>query len=401
MMDASQAFGTVSAAYARYRPSYPPSLYTAILDSSPHLGRGNRRAVAVDVACGSAQASLHLAALFDRVVALDSCEQQVEQARAALELAASASAATKEQPCPSPAARRVELRVADAHDTRLPDSSADLITVAQALHWLDVPVFAQEAARVLKPHGTLAAWSYGLARVVAVAGGGGGGSGGCAGDGDEDDGMAAGTRPAAAPPLSAGEGAAEAADAAVRRLYSALERFWDERRFHVDDGYARLAPLLQAAGSAAAGAAAAAGKADRQQQQREAEDDGQGGSGPFSKVETQRLEMRAWKSVEELVGYVESWSALGRLRDERRRRRQQQQQRREEEQEEEEGEEEEEQEDPVAAFRRELLLALGGAEDASLELVTPVALVLASGPHRLPPSKQQGDEEQNRGGAAS
>ena len=54
----------------------------------------------------------------------------------------------------------VEYLQADAHATGLPDSCADLLTVAQALHWFDLPRFYQEAARVLKPSGALAAWTY-------------------------------------------------------------------------------------------------------------------------------------------------------------------------------------------------------------------------------------------------
>ena len=42
----------------------------------------------------------------------------------------------------------------------LDDSSADLITVAQALHWFDLNLFYPEAHRVLKERGTLAIWGY-------------------------------------------------------------------------------------------------------------------------------------------------------------------------------------------------------------------------------------------------
>lgn len=41
------------------------------------------------------------------------------------------------------------------------DNSVDLITVATALHWFDLPKFYSVAARVLKkPGGVIAAWSY-------------------------------------------------------------------------------------------------------------------------------------------------------------------------------------------------------------------------------------------------
>jgi ubiquinone/menaquinone biosynthesis C-methylase UbiE len=47
----------------------------------------------------------------------------------------------------------------------LADHSADLITVAQALHWFDLDAFASEAVRVLKPGGILAVWSYEMAQI--------------------------------------------------------------------------------------------------------------------------------------------------------------------------------------------------------------------------------------------
>jgi hypothetical protein len=37
----------------------------------------------------------------------------------------------------------------------------DLVTVAQALHWLEVEEFYREADRVLAPGGVLAVWTYG------------------------------------------------------------------------------------------------------------------------------------------------------------------------------------------------------------------------------------------------
>jgi SAM-dependent methyltransferase len=371
-MDAAQAFGAVSEAYAKYRPTYPPALFTAILDHNPALQPTAQRRVAVEVACGSGQATSALAALFERVIALDSSRPQLDAARArlaGLTLAASSQNNDGDAAAPSSVAARVELREGDAHDTGLPGGEAELVAVAQALHWFDVPSFAREAARLLRPHGSLAAWSYGLARVASVAGGGGGGGGARpTTPGDESNEQARDREQeqeqerarVPLPPPSAGQGAADAADAAVRRAYEALADFWDERRLHGDDGYARLIPLLV--------------------------DDPEGKASPpapFGRVETRAIEMRAWRRVDEVVGYVASWSAVERARQalaaRRRRRAQKEHQEQEGEQEE---EEEEEDEDPVAVFRRELVAALGGAEDASLELVTPVTLVLASEPRR-------------------
>src|SRR5262249_35211079 len=43
--------------------------------------------------------------------------------------------------------------------------AADLVTVAQALHWLDLARFYGEVDRVLKPGGLLAVWCYDVVRV--------------------------------------------------------------------------------------------------------------------------------------------------------------------------------------------------------------------------------------------
>ena len=47
----------------------------------------------------------------------------------------------------------------------LEDQSCDLVTVAQALHWLDATVFFEEVDRVLKPNGRLAVFGYGMCSI--------------------------------------------------------------------------------------------------------------------------------------------------------------------------------------------------------------------------------------------
>ena len=97
------------------------------------------RRVALDCATGNGQAARGLSAHFDRVVATDASPEQIARA----------------EPRPG-----VEYRVARANDSGLPDQSVDLVTVAQALHWLDPEEFFAEAKRVLDPGGAIAVWAY-------------------------------------------------------------------------------------------------------------------------------------------------------------------------------------------------------------------------------------------------
>jgi ubiquinone/menaquinone biosynthesis C-methylase UbiE len=134
----SDHFGSVSSSYAKFRPTYPAALFDWL--ASAVAARGT----AWDCACGSGQASVDLAARFDRVIATDASAGQIESA--------------------TPHAR-VEYRVAPAERSGLPAASVDCVTVAQALHWFDLDAFFAEVRRVTKPGGALVVWSYGVPRL--------------------------------------------------------------------------------------------------------------------------------------------------------------------------------------------------------------------------------------------
>ena len=80
-----------------------------------------------------------MAPYFKKVIATDASAEQV------------ASASQHE---------KIEFKVAKAEASGLPAASADLVTVAQALHWFHIDEFFAEAMRVLKPGGVLAVWCY-------------------------------------------------------------------------------------------------------------------------------------------------------------------------------------------------------------------------------------------------
>ena len=130
-------FSAVAKSYARFRPRYPSELFADLAAAAP------RRALAWDCATGNGQAAVALAERFERVVATDASTAQLARA-------------TPHD--------RVAYRVGRENGSGLADGSVDLVTVAQALHWFDLPSFYAEAQRVLKPGGVLAAWCYDLAR---------------------------------------------------------------------------------------------------------------------------------------------------------------------------------------------------------------------------------------------
>lgn len=138
MREFADHFSQLSARYAEYRPRYPEGLFDAIAAASRRRGR------LWDCATGSGQAAVPLAARFDAVVASDASREQLRSAT------------------PHP---RVRYFVARAESPPLPERWADVVTVAQALHWIDLPAFYAEVRRVLVPGGLFMAWTYGVQRL--------------------------------------------------------------------------------------------------------------------------------------------------------------------------------------------------------------------------------------------
>lgn len=134
MKPSADHFSRLAPAYALCRPGYPDRLFDYLGDLV------SRHDLAWDCAAGSGQASIPLARRFHRVTATDISAPMLQQA---------------------PRHPAVEYRVAPAGASGLGAATVDLVTVAQALHWLDTETFYAEVARVLVPEGVLAVWTYG------------------------------------------------------------------------------------------------------------------------------------------------------------------------------------------------------------------------------------------------
>ncbi len=198
-------FSTGSADYAAYRPTYPMALVDELVKISP----GHKQAL--DCGCGTGQLSVLLAQRFDAVLATDASATQITQAQQHL---------------------GVTYRTALAEDSRLPDGSVDLITVAQAAHWLDLESFYREVYLVARPGAAVALITYGVLHIEGEV------------------------------------------DSAIQHFYyDTINAYWPVERRYVDEGYRQL-PF------------------------------------PFREVAFPALVIGEQWRLDDLLGYVRTWSAV-------------------------------------------------------------------------------------------
>jgi SAM-dependent methyltransferase len=165
-------FSAHATQYAEARPHYPPALFDWIASQCP------RRGLAWEAGCGNGQATGELARHFRRVIATDPSAAQVAAA---------------------PAIEGVEFRVEVAESPTVDAGAADLVFVAQALHWFEPARFHAAVHRTLARDGCFVAVCYGLSRMD------------------------------------------RAVDAVIDPLYhDVLADYWPAERAHVDAGYASL-----------------------------------------------------------------------------------------------------------------------------------------------------------------
>ena len=128
-MDNKELFSRKSEDYALFRPSYPEEAVQFLRSKC----QGSHVA---DIGAGTGIFTKMLLKYFDTVTAVEPNGEMREKFRAFL----------PGVPC----------LAGSGEETGLPDESVDLITVAQAFHWLDEEKFKSESMRILRPGGKVA-----------------------------------------------------------------------------------------------------------------------------------------------------------------------------------------------------------------------------------------------------
>ncbi|KAI3435468.1 uncharacterized protein J3R85_006077 [Psidium guajava] len=127
--------------YLQARPTYPSEWYSML------AGRTSHHSLAWDVGTGNGQAALGVAEHYEQVIATDVSEAQLSFAM------------------PHPRVCYMHTPQSMTEDEMVAliggENRVDLITVATAVHWFDLPKFDKLAKRLLrKPGGLLAVWGY-------------------------------------------------------------------------------------------------------------------------------------------------------------------------------------------------------------------------------------------------
>ena len=136
MIDNKELFTHKSDDYSRFRPSYPH----AAID---YLKAKTNACQVVDIGAGTGIFTRALLRCFREVSAVEPNDGMREKFRIMLP--------------------DVSCSHGSGEATGLPDNSVDLITVAQAFHWLDADLFKKEAMRILRPGGKVAiVWNTSL-----------------------------------------------------------------------------------------------------------------------------------------------------------------------------------------------------------------------------------------------
>jgi len=165
-------FSSHASEYSRFRPEYPDSLISFVLSVT------KRRESAWDCGTGNGQLAARLSPHFRTVFATDISKEQLAQA---------------------PAISNVRYSVEAAGETQFADKQFDLISIAQAIHWMPFDALYRDVYRCLKDDGLFLVTGYGLLSINPQI------------------------------------------DAVVRHLYTEiLGAYWDPERRYIDEEYATI-----------------------------------------------------------------------------------------------------------------------------------------------------------------
>ncbi|CAF0855710.1 unnamed protein product [Adineta steineri] len=133
--------------YAVERRSYPNELYDTVLKY--HTNTGGKLNQLLDVGCGPGNATRDLSIAFDHAVGADPSAEMIAAAR-------SRGGKTR-----SGDDIKFEISLAEecSKINEIGAETVDLLTVAMAAHWFNMDAFWTEAAKVLKPGGSVALWT--------------------------------------------------------------------------------------------------------------------------------------------------------------------------------------------------------------------------------------------------
>jgi SAM-dependent methyltransferase len=131
-------FSLQAASYARNRPVYPTALYDFLFEKVPDFN------CAWDCGTGNGQVAFALAGRFERVIATDISNEQLDRAKKA---------------------DNITYLQSREHLPQIADDTFDLVTVGTALHWFDFDLFYAEVKRTCRPGAVIAAWCYSLMKV--------------------------------------------------------------------------------------------------------------------------------------------------------------------------------------------------------------------------------------------
>ncbi len=135
-----QAFD--SSHYDSARPTYPDQFYRSLVDYHKQV-EGNETSLAMNVGTGPGFVAFQLTKHFDHVIGTDLSPTMIDTCNA------------RRETVPQKDRLRFYTAPAENAPATVAPLSVDVITAAEACHWMDHKKFFAECARILKPNGTL------------------------------------------------------------------------------------------------------------------------------------------------------------------------------------------------------------------------------------------------------